>query len=86
MLVAAGFLCKRERRSGFKLALVVGHHEDNHRVCFWRANSKRWTLPQTISADDLDHLTSKDMRKHARDVEDATRSAVESGLAKRVWL
>ena len=84
MLVAPGYLCCQRRSSGFKLALVVGHREDDHRVRFWRAASGKWTLPQVVSARDLDHVYNADREKHSF-IEHAVKVALELKLVGRVW-
>ena len=84
MLVAPGYLCCQRRSSGFKLALVVGHRWEDHRVRFWRAASGKWTLPQVVSAQDLDWLLTADREKHSF-IEHAVKVALELKLVVRVW-
>lgn len=83
--VAAGFLCEQERRSGFKLAIVVGHYEHKVRVRYWRAASRQWTKPTLVEVDALDHLFTADREKHGKVIEQARAEAIASGIAGRVW-
>ncbi len=75
IVVAHGFICRHSRRSGFKLAVVVGYSGNNMRVRFWRAASKKWTLPTVVDANDLDHLSAEDHRKHERTIKEASACA-----------
>jgi len=84
-VVARGYLCCQRRRSGFKLAIVVGYKEDDMRVCFWRAASGKWTKPTTIAAADLDHLLQQDQLKHLKDIKRAVDAAIEQKLVEKVW-
>jgi hypothetical protein len=84
-VVAKGFLCCQRRRSGIKIAIVVGYKGDDMRVCFWRAASGQWTKPQTVPAADLDHLLQQDQLKHIKTIKRAVDAAIEQKLVEKVW-
>lgn len=85
ILVATGYLCCQRRRSGFKLALVVGYSENKMRVRYWRAASMQWTKPTLVEAEELDGLTTEDKAKHALVIGRASRDALNLKLAGLVW-
>jgi hypothetical protein len=85
ILVATGFMCRHTRPSGFKLAVVVGYSENKMRVRYWRAASKKWTLPTLVEADELTGLNEGDYAKHRATIKRAAQVALDLKLVGRVW-
>ena len=75
--VATGFMCRHVRSSGYS--------EDKMRVRYWRAASKRWTLPTLVDASDLTGLNEADYKKHGPTIKRGSEAALALKLVGRVW-
>lgn len=87
--VSLGLVCRQARRSGFKLAIVVGYPASDAswklRVCFWRAASRCWTKPTLVEPDTLQMLDQADHDKRGALIKRASQAALDLKLVGRVW-
>jgi hypothetical protein len=86
LITKTGFICRHSRRSGFKLALVVGFPAafDKLRVRIWRGHSKRWTQPQLVAKTKLLRLTDEDVKTHLPLIRRASREALDLDIVPEI--
>lgn len=83
-----GLVCRQDRGSGFKLALVVGYptnFSDKLRVRVWRAASACWTQPTLVERSTLAMLDDADHKKRGAMIARAAKAALWLKLVARVW-